>query len=275
MFPRDIAYNQLDSAKIAAARERCTAVRSLSVVSETGSTNADLLSTPLEISEYPRVLLAEEQTQGRGRSGKTWASPSHLNVYMSVAWCWDQPLRELAGISLALGASVCVALRDLLEVPVDVKWPNDLWIADRKVAGILTESARIANAHVLLVAGIGINVNMQPQHGEGIDQAWTSLSQAANKPLDRNKVAACVLDAMLDAYDDFAAHGLAKTIKLWPKLDCFQDRDVELVNAGTTVIGVARGVDDTGRLKVHTANGLIEVDSGEVSLRSRPDGGSS
>ena len=274
-MPRDFAYSHLDADKIAEARELNTAIRSLTVVSETGSTNADLLSAPLDISEYPRALLAEEQKQGRGRSGKTWSSPSHLNVYMSVAWCWDQPLRELAGISLALGASVCIALRERLNVPVEVKWPNDLWIADQKVAGILTESSRVANEYVLLVAGIGINVNMQPHHGEGIGQAWTSLSQAANKPLDRNEIAACVLDAMLDAYDDFAARGLANTIEVWPRLDCFQDRDVELVSAGATVVGVARGIDDRGRLKVQTMNGLIEVDSGEVSLRGRPGGGGS
>ena len=156
-MPRDIAYNQLDSDKIAEARELNTVIRSLSVVSETGSTNADLLSAPLEISEYPRVLLAEEQTQGRGRFWEDLVFSSHLNVYMSVAWCWDQPLRELAGISLALGASCVARLRSACR-----EWPNDgygspierwpgfsltsnglqrcLWIADQKVAGILTES---------------------------------------------------------------------------------------------------------------------------------------
>lgn len=231
------------------------------------STNARLLCDWPD--QVPWAILAEYQTNGRGRRGHRWHSPFGVNLYLSVAWTFDRSTDELSALPLAMGVCCTRALARLGLEKLAIKWPNDLWINEAKLGGILVESYHVGEV-LRAVVGVGINVNMELACLRPEEVLWTTLRQemtAQNKDVpDRNVLASALLANMADGLKLFSASGFGPFLNEWKSLDLMRDRAVS-VSGPKKMTGIARGIDDKGALRVETPTGLVLVDSGDVTVR--------
>ncbi|MEM7404909.1 MAG: biotin--[acetyl-CoA-carboxylase] ligase [Pseudomonadota bacterium] len=238
---------------------------SVQVLDQVGSTNALLLTAP---DRFPHgtVLIAEEQTAGRGRRGRTWVSPRGLNVYMSIAYRWHSPFERLQGLSLAIGVALAEALESNGARDVAVKWPNDVLLGGAKSCGILVETRTRATGVTDVVVGTGINVHT-PADGASVyapvEQAWTALDAHVPKTPDRSVVAGAAASRVLACIEQFETGGLAAFAERWRRFDVLYGR---AVRAGD-IDGTAAGVDAAGHLQIDTRTGVQAVAAGEVSVR--------
>ncbi len=250
----------LSGAGIAAC---CAPGIAIEVVAETGSTNADLLAR-LPTLAAPTLLIAERQTAGRGRAGRSWLSAPGASLTFSLAWKFKGPLQQLAGLPLAVGLALAEALA-ALDLKVQLKWPNDLLRDGAKLGGILIESRTCADGAIWAVVGVGINLLM-PLHLEAaIGREVAAAPWLAQ--MDRNRLVAALLDALAAALRQFDAAGFAAFSARWNRLHAHQGQTVVILENGQPLHqGQASGVDDLGRLLLDTAQGRIEIMSGDVSL---------
>lgn len=240
---------------------------SLEVAWEIDSTNAELLRRPA--TGGVQVLIAERQTAGRGRRGRSWKSPLAAHLYLSLQRRFDGGVAALAGLSIAVGVAAAEALRALGFATVGLKWPNDLVAGDAKLGGILIEFGGEDAGVVRAVIGIGINVRMPEVVGAGIDQAWTDLRQLRAPLPSRNALAAALIVAQVIALEEFANCGLAPFVKRWRALDALGGRAVEVIVGDRREPGIALGIDDRGALRVRHADGEHGYHSAEISVRAQ------
>lgn len=248
--------------------------RSLRVSFECPSTNSELLE--LLVREPPPpglmdVLIAEYQSCGRGRRGRSWLAPLASGLCLSVSWSFDGLPAQITSLGLIAGVAVAKAL-DAQGVPgVKLKWPNDLWIDDRKLGGILIEMRAEAAGPALVVIGIGINVDLP-------DAAATDIAQHGVPPIDlraacpggipsRTLLAARIVIELSQALRQFVDEGFAPFMGQWRQRDALSGRVVRVLQADSIVDGRADGIDDDGALLVATAAGVCRQLSGDVTIR--------
>ena len=244
----------------------------LDVAWSLASTNSTLLR-----DEAPArgcaALLAERQTGGRGRRGRTWASPLAAHVYLSLARRFEGGLARLGGLSLVAGIAAAEALLALGLAEVRLKWPNDLVVADaaglRKLGGLLVEGGGEAGGAARAVIGLGLNVRMPAAVAAGIDQPWIDLAALRSSPPPRNAVAAMLLAHLLPALSLFDARGLAPFLSRYAALDVLAGRAIRVHEATGTFDAVALGLADDGALRLRDAEGgERHVHAGDVSVRA-------
>lgn len=237
----------------------------------TDSTNRQLFQQLSEL-ELPCALFAEAQSAGRGRRGRTWYSPFGQNLYMSLAWSFDQVPGGVAGLSLAAGMSVAEVLRAFGLRDVSLKWPNDLVINDQKLGGLLVELQGEPTGACAVVIGQGLNLQMDVDDTtrDAIDQPWTAVRERLPHWPGRNVIASAVLDGLARAMDQFGRHGFTAFIQRWPDYDALSGRDVRLLLGQREIHGRACGVDPTGSLLLDQGQGPEPWSAGEVSVRPLP-----
>ena len=245
---------------------------SLDIAWSLDSTNSELLrrQTP---ARGCAVLLAERQTGGRGRRGRTWASPLAAHVYLSLARRFDGGLARLGGLSLVAGIAACEALRELGFADVGLKWPNDLVVVDadglRKLGGLLVEGGGEAAGAARAVIGLGLNVRMPAAAADAIDQPWIDLAAMAPQPPSRNVVVAMLLAHMLPALQQFDADGFAPFMPRYRALDALSGRALHVHEGGDAWSATALGIDSNGALRVRDGEGRERlVHAGDVSVRA-------
>ncbi|NWD25534.1 bifunctional biotin--[acetyl-CoA-carboxylase] ligase/biotin operon repressor BirA [Pseudomonas yamanorum] len=233
------------------------------------STNAEALRLIEAGRAAPFLVLSEQQTAGRGRRGRKWVSPFAQNVYYSLVLRIDGGMRQLEGLSLVVGLAVLQALRDAGVRNAGLKWPNDVLVGQKKIAGILLELVGDPADVCHVVLGIGINVNMQK--ADEVDQQWTSLQLEGGSAVDRNYLVAR-LSAQLQAYlERHQASGFSAIQGEWEQNHLWQGRPVLLIAGVNQVDGVVVGIDGHGALRL-SVDGVEKVYSGgELSLRLRDD----
>jgi BirA family biotin operon repressor/biotin-[acetyl-CoA-carboxylase] ligase len=240
----------------------------IEVVTETGSTNADLLSRINQLST-PLLLAAESQTAGRGRSGRTWLSVPGASLTFSLAWKFRRPVQDLVGLPLAVGVVIAEVLAQF-KVDVRLKWPNDVLKEGKKLAGILIETMSAKNSsdnEVWAVIGIGLNIALPEQLAGQIGQ---SAADAAALQPERNALLAALLNGLSESLVLFEEQGFSAFVERWNRLHVHTGQAVVILDGGRTVReGIAAGVDPIGRLLLDTADGRIAVMAGDVSLRAR------
>lgn len=258
----------------AAALRRCLADTGipaeapLEVHDRTGSTNSRLMELAREGAPSGSLCLAELQTAGRGRSGRTWVTPFGAGVALSLLWRSQAGPGRLGGLSLAAGAAVAEALTGVGVQGVELKWPNDVLWQRRKLAGLLLEVAGESQGPSHVVLGLGLNLRLPAAAGDGIDQPWCDLAQALGGRLPgRNGLAAALIRALWDATETYSREGLGPFRSRWAAFDRLQGTPVLLSSPGSILSGIHRGIDDDGALLLETEAGVKPYHAGEVSLR--------
>ncbi|WCG82658.1 bifunctional biotin--[acetyl-CoA-carboxylase] ligase/biotin operon repressor BirA [Pectobacterium sp. A5351] len=229
------------------------------------STNQYLL-TRLDSLSSGDTCLAEYQSAGRGRRGRQWVSPFGTNLYLSLFWRLEQGPAAAVGVSVAIGIVMAEVLHSLGAEGVRVKWPNDLYLHDRKLAGILVELNGRTGDAANLVIGIGINLTMRESNIDTINQGWINL-QEAGIDIDRNTLAITLINALRSALIQFEQEGLAPFVSRWEALDNFYNRNVKLIIGDKEIYGIGRGIDKQGALLLERDGEIVPYIGGEISLR--------
>ena len=261
---------RLSAAGIAAALPaavRALAV-SVSVEPRIDSTNSRLLEA--DPAQDPQALFAESQTAGRGRRGRDWVSPFGSNLYLSLAWSFPAWPARLTTLPLAVAVALARALATLGLPEVGIKWPNDLHVDGRKLAGVLIEPRGEAGGSCRVVVGVGLNVGMQVAQAGTVSQPWTSLAAAlamrGRHLASREAVAVAVLGELALALRHFQDHGFTPFATEWRSRDLLRDRRVRF-EGGEVGDGIARGIDSDGGLVVEVAGERRVIHAGDVSVR--------
>ncbi|MCO7254742.1 bifunctional biotin--[acetyl-CoA-carboxylase] ligase/biotin operon repressor BirA [Dickeya oryzae] len=229
------------------------------------STNQYLLDRLDSISSGD-ACIAEYQQAGRGRRGRQWFSPFGSNLYLSLYWRLEQGPAAAVGVSLVIGIVMAEVLHQLGAGGVRVKWPNDLYLNDRKLAGILVELNGRTGDAAHLVIGAGINLRMNSSGSNVINQEWINL-QEAGIDIDRNSLAVKLITELRTALAVYEQQGLAPFISRWSSLDNFYNRTVKLIVGNREIVGVNKGIDNQGALLLEQAGEIRSYIGGEISLR--------
>ena len=234
---------------------------------ELPSTNTHLLETVGISRSNGVVCLAEQQTTGRGRRGRTWVSPFGGNLYLSLLWRFAGGAVQLAGLSLAMAIAITRALHELGLDSVAVKWPNDILVSNQKLSGILLELAGEASGPCSVVIGVGLNVQASNTEMSAVDQPWIGLESGLGRRVSRNELAGRIINHLLAAIQEFELDGLTPFLEEWKAHDCYAGKEVMLHLPEGDIRGVVRGVDNTGALLLAQAGEVRRFHSGEISMR--------
>lgn len=233
------------------------------------STNAEALRMVGQGVAAPFVVLAERQTAGRGRRGRNWVSPFAENIYYSLVLPVTGGMRQLEGLSLVVGLAVLNALREVGVSGGGLKWPNDVLVGNKKIAGILLELVGDPADVCHVVLGIGINVNMRSS--SAVDQAWTSAYLEAGRPMGRNALVMALNESLMRYLKIHEVSGFSALKAEWELNHLWQEREVTLIAGLHEVVGKVLGVDQQGALRMNI-NGVEKIfNGGELSLRLRHD----
>jgi BirA family biotin operon repressor/biotin-[acetyl-CoA-carboxylase] ligase len=267
-----VSAADLDPSKFRSALRALRLGRNFEYVPSCSSTNDEVATRALAGAEEGVLVVAGEQTAGRGRRGRVWQSPADQDLTFSMLLRPALPARLVAPMTLLAGAALAAALAGLGFAP-RLKWPNDVLLdtaaGPRKVAGILTEMASEGGQVRHVILGVGINVNTETFPGELAARA-TSLCLAHGQKVDRCAVLAAFVNAFEPIYDDFVAHGPSAALAKWNE-HALLGQLCSVERNGQPIQGVAEAVDETGSLLLRTASGeTIAVHAGEINWLSPP-----
>lgn len=211
------------------------------------------------------VLVADSQTQGKGRLGRTWHSEETVGIYLSVILTPTLPPDQLAPVTLVAGVALVQAVNEFSRTRAFLKWPNDILLNEKKVAGILTEYYQEAgNSGVIL--GIGLNVN-HAHFPVSIQHIATSMAMENGDIYERLPLITFLLNHLDQEYRSFLKDGLSPIVEQWNQNSDMFGRQVSLVQGDDTFYGTAMKLDEEGRLVILMDNGEeIAFGSGEVTL---------
>lgn len=265
----------LDVARIRAALSAAV-VKQLGALEmhwELDSTSSELQRRGATVADLS-IVLAETQSAGRGRRGRSWLSPPGLNIYLSCVKRFDTGFAALPGLSLAIGVIVQRALAALDIAGTGLKWPNDvLAIAPGKtagkLAGILVELSGEFQGPCAAVIGIGLNLRLTDALREQAGQPACDLTAlAGGMPPDRNRTAAALITELVEGLRQFEREGFAGFVDEYARHDLLRDQPLRLGGAGGERDGIGAGVDDRGALLLRLPSGGIQrIDSADVTVR--------
>jgi BirA family biotin operon repressor/biotin-[acetyl-CoA-carboxylase] ligase len=235
------------------------------------STNAEALTRVAVAQALPFVVLAERQTSGRGRRGRSWASPFGENLYYSLVLKIEGGMRQLEGLSLVVGLALLQTIRGAGVSAAGLKWPNDVLVDGRKIAGILLELSGDPADVCHVVIGIGLNVNMLPAERVSIDQPWTSMRAELGHVLNRNELV-LELNSQLSRYLEIQQRsGFSALQAEWQDNHLWQGRKVAITAGSQPIEGVVLGVDQSGAIRLSVNGVERSFSGGELSLRLSDD----
>ncbi|MBE1301755.1 MAG: bifunctional biotin--[acetyl-CoA-carboxylase] ligase/biotin operon repressor BirA [Alteromonadaceae bacterium] len=243
----------------------------IEVLNVIDSTNTYLKGKIAEL-ENGEVCLAEAQTAGRGRQGRTWVSPFGASLYLSMFWRFESGFQALSGLSLVIGVATVNALEKIGVSGLSLKWPNDVYLHGTKLAGILIEAESMPDNSCGAVIGVGINIQL-PEDIKEIDQPFTDIASHTNESIDRNRIAAEVIGAYREVLAQFTAEGLLPFKSRWMELDHFSGAEIAVSTGEQKVLGINQGIDDSGALlleiKDSSGTEIKRFFGGEVSVRGQ------
>ena len=253
---------------------RGTRFEAVEWVAETGSTNADLLARARAGAPDGLVLVADHQSAGRGRLGRSWQAPAGASLLASVLLRPDLALSRAHLLTVALGVAAVDALQDLAEVPAALKWPNDVVVPDsqvgdgpldRKLGGILAESVVEDGRLSAVVVGMGLNVRWPSVLPVELASIAVAANHVSDQPLERADLLVAVLLRFEHLVESLASEGGAATLRK-RYLSCCRtlDREVRVELADESFTGRAVDVREDGHLVVETEDGPREVTAGDV-----------
>ena len=240
-------------------------LRKLEIFDTIDSTNTYLLQKAKEDISSGFLCLTDQQTQGRGRFGKSWVSPPGANIYCSLFWRFAHLQHEISGLSMAVAVMIAKVLHQYgIKQGVQLKWPNDVLFLGKKLGGILLET----NAPQTIVIGIGLNLYlpdnfMQPELAQAI-----SISNIIKSAPERNRLIGLLVNEMFEQLPVYEKKGLEAFIDDWRKLDVLMGKKITVYTQGENIVGQMLGVNESGELLMQDEAGLQQqFRCGEVSVR--------
>ena len=240
---------------------------SLEVFTNIASTNTYLKQTSLDTSF--RACMAEYQHQGRGRLGRSWQSPFGSNLILSIAHRHKGTPATLSGYSLCIGTALRDCLEPLVNADIGLKWPNDLKVNNKKLAGILIEivSSRNESGEPVfkVITGIGVNYHLSAEARSQIDQPVEDLSSLTKNRLpSRSELGALIINSTVAAIKRFESEGFSAFKEKWLSHDIHLGSKVRLSSESKTIEGIHRGITDSGELILERQGRLIQYSVGEL-----------
>ena len=257
----------LDGARVAQNLGDAALRFDLEILRQAGSSNTELLKRAAQGAASGSVLAVELQTSGRGRIGRTWHSGLGGALTFSLLWRFDCGLNALSGLSLAVGLAIFRSLAKFDASGIELKWPNDILADGGKLGGVLIEAQGDIYGPSAVVIGIGINCHLPQKIEQAIGQRASALDRICISPPDRNLLLASMLRELACVLDEFDESGFSSLRAEWELHHAFQDRPIALqMPDGSSIPGIARGVGDSGELRLETAEGIRAYHSGEVGV---------
>jgi BirA family biotin operon repressor/biotin-[acetyl-CoA-carboxylase] ligase len=241
----------------------------LTVLDSVDSTNDEAARQLADGRPAPFVILARQQTRGRGRLGRVWHSEPNGNLYASFAFRPRLAPQRMPTFTLWMGVNLCELITNFCGARPGLKWPNDLLFDGRKAGGMLTEARIDADQMRDLVFGLGLNVNSPASAWSGdLARRATSLSAQTGAPLDLNRFAAALIGRVFLAYNRFIdGDHTAHFADAWNHHDVLRARPVAVLQGTKRIAGTAAGIDDAGSLLVRDSHGRTHrFTAGEVTL---------
>ena len=232
------------------------------------STNHYLNNKSIDGAASGYLVLAEHQTKGQGRRGRTWVSPFGVNLYLSLLWRFQSGPAQLGCLSLFIAVAVVRALKKAGAKDVGVKWPNDIYWKDKKLAGILLEMRGEFSGPSAVVIGLGLNISMPAlsEETKKIDQPWVDLETILSKKVERNDFTAFIIDSLFDVLNEMTTNK-DKLLEEWQQMDVLKNQNIEVRFADKTIYGKGLGINQDGALLVRHNGKNIICHSGDVSIR--------
>ncbi|HRQ58321.1 MAG TPA: biotin--[acetyl-CoA-carboxylase] ligase [Azoarcus taiwanensis] len=258
-----------DADGTARALGACVERFAIVVVEECDSTNSALRDFPPEDDGRTHVLVAHHQRAGRGRRGRTWQAWPGLSLTFSSLWRFAPSPTVPAGLSLVAGLAVACTLEKLGVEGVQLKWPNDVMVFGKKIAGILVELVPGRGRTPAAVIGIGVNLAL-PSGTHIPDQPGvTSLAdEIATSKIEASTVLAGILISLDDLLERYTQGGFAALRDEWQQRNAFADLPVSVRDEQCETVGICAGVDEDGALLLDTDQGRTRIIAGDVSLRA-------
>lgn len=240
------------------------------IFKKTDSTNNYFKNKNLVQQKPFALCLAEQQTAGRGRLDRTWFSPFGTNIYLTISWQTAKLLSTLSNLSLHIGIAFMKMLESLdLANDIGIKWPNDIYYQQQKLAGILIETQPVSPSFNRVIIGIGINVNMAEYAANSIGNAWTSLQHITHQVHNRNIIAGTLVKKIIERLMMIEHFSERLMLAEWNRYDILSGRELTLIRQGTEITGIAKGINSEGHLQIQTAdNQLLICNSAETSVKN-------
>ena len=235
---------------------------------EIDSTNAESLRLLKAGRTGSWIVLAQSQTAGRGRGGRTWSSYPGAGVYLSLVRRFTLDADALQSLSLVTAISLHAALTALGVQNLQLKWPNDVLHEKRKLAGILLELHKLGSS-LIIVFGVGRKRHLPSQEVKEIGRQVTDLNSLTANEVNKEELVALFINALLPNVINFEERGFSPFQDAWNRLDCYINHDIVIQNGGQRIIGKSLGVDTSGAQLMQTATGRQTIIGGEIfpSLR--------
>ncbi len=224
-------------------------------------------SVCLQMADPVTVVIAEQQTAGRGRRGKSWHSPLSQNIYCSIGVNKKIQAEYIGLISLQVGVSIAEVLHEQGFSGVCLKWPNDILLSGKKLGGILIETRVNAVNNFFLVIGFGLNMRLDENSLKEIDQPAIALSNFLHEAPDRQRLIIRLVSEILASVWEFGIPEVATLLDKFSQYDQIRGRQVQVITDNETISGIYRGIESSGRLQLETEQGLRVFASAEISLR--------
>lgn len=247
--------------QLAIEPENALRLSGIEIFDSIDSTNTYLLEKAKFGAPKGLICLAEQQTQGRGRLGRSWYSPHGTNIYCSLLWRFENTLQDISGLSIAVGVMVINALHQYgIQSGLQLKWPNDVLAMNRKLSGILLERDGKSN----IVIGIGLNLDIEQAH----EKNWIDLAELTGRPAKRNFLTGLLINELLKKLPQFELRGLDLFLAEWQKYDALVGKNITVITPEKNIEGVMRGVNHVGELLLENEEGVLSFRYGEVSVRA-------
>jgi BirA family biotin operon repressor/biotin-[acetyl-CoA-carboxylase] ligase len=257
----------ISKAKIAQALEPNNQSLSIELFTSIESTNSFLLSQIQVGNNISDVCIAEHQSKGRGRRGRQWVSPCGANIYFSMHWYLENGISEAMGLSMATALAVSDMLKEKLNITAELKWPNDVYVSGKKLAGILIDLEGQGQEFNHSVIGIGLNIDLPDHYADVIDQDWTDLVRERTESIDRNLLLGALINKLRARLYQHRKYGISSLLVEWHKHDIYLNQIVKLMTGEHTTTGIYRGVNEQGGLLLEIDENIKPYYGGEVSLR--------
>lgn len=240
----------------------------LEIFFDIDSTNHYLNNKSVDGADSGYLVLAEQQTSGKGRRGRIWVSPFASNLTLSLLWRFQCGPAQLGCLSLFIAVAIVRALNKAGAKDVGVKWPNDIYWQNKKLAGILLEMRGELSGPSAVVIGVGANIAMSSANKEieKIDQPWVDVETIVDKKIERNDFTALVIDALFDVLNEIPEQQ-NKLLEEWQQMDILKNQNIEVSFTDKVICGEALGINKDGALLVRHEGKEIVCHSGDVSIR--------